>query len=108
LLPPPQRPPRACPTCHAAHQALSTNARRSRHPEVLREPRVSSLPLLQLGALGIDLLDGAMLQPDSIRAEGRAKVGDGPVVIAVVVAGLALVPTPEDQHRPVIALLHHP
>src|SRR5262249_50235509 len=87
---------------------VTANARPSRHPELLREPRVSPLPILQLDALGIDLLDVAMLQPDSISAEGRAKVDDGPFVIVVVVADLALVPAPEDQHRSVVALIHHP
>ena len=40
-------------TGEACSSGVSANARPSRHPELLREPRVSPLPLLQLGALGM-------------------------------------------------------
>src|SRR5262249_60591080 len=87
---------------------LSANAHPSRHPELLREPRVSPLPLLQRGALGVDLLKCAARQKDRIRDERLSEIDDrATALVVVVVSDGTLTVAAEDEDRPVVSSRYH-
>src|SRR5262249_16929600 len=110
-LPPPRRHPPPClesPAAPLLIRRIRERARRSRHPELLGEPRVSPLPLLQLGALGIDLLECAARQQDWIRDERLSEIDDcPPAFVVVVVSDGSLMVAAEDEDRPVVSSLYH-
>jgi hypothetical protein len=94
-------------TGRAAHHR-TPNAHHSRHPELLREPRVSPLPLLQLGALGIDLLECAARQKDWIREERLAEIDDrATALVVVIVPDDSLMVAAQDEDRPIVSARYH-
>ena len=79
----------------------------SRHAELLGQPRVLALPLLELGALGGDLLKGATREEHRGRGERLPEVDDRAAgFVVVVVADCPRVLAAEDQHRPVLTTVY--
>ena len=95
-------------TGETAQPGVSANARPSRHPELLREPRVSPLPLLQLGALGVDLLECAVRQKDWIRDERLSEIDDGATaLVVVIVPDDSLMVAAQNDDRPIVSARYH-